>query len=139
MIEVLMMMMMMMTTATMMMLLLLLLSLLLLLLLLLLLKRTNRNQTKSSLELAVKSCTSIDSKSEGERRLLDEAFVIVLFPYKVPAPAFKTRFQGRVSSDESAKVPLFLISGAHQMEPASPIQALGVNPFPSRFINRTVP
>ena len=25
------------------------------------------------------------------------------------------------------------------MEPASPIQALGVNPFPSRFINRTVP
>ena len=29
--------------------------------------------------------------------------------------------------------------GAHQMEPASPIQALGVNPFPSRFINRTIP
>ena len=28
---------------------------------------------------------------------------------------------------------------AHQMEPPSPIQALGVNPFPSRFINRTVP
>ena len=24
------------------------------------------------------------------------------------------------------------------MEPASPIQALGVNPFPSRFINRTI-
>ena len=31
------------------------------------------------------------------------------------------------------------ISGAHQMEPPSPIQALGVNPFPSRFIIRTVP
>ena len=33
-------------------------------------------------------------------------------------------------------------SGAHQMEPPSPIQALqalGVNPFPSRFIIRTVP
>ena len=29
--------------------------------------------------------------------------------------------------------------GAHEMEPASPTQALGVNPFPSRFINRTVP
>ena len=29
--------------------------------------------------------------------------------------------------------------GAHQMEPAFPIQALGVNPFPSRFINRTIP
>ena len=29
--------------------------------------------------------------------------------------------------------------GAHQMEPPSPTQALGVNPFPSRFINRTVP
>ena len=29
--------------------------------------------------------------------------------------------------------------GAHQMEPLSPLQALGVNPFPSRFINRTVP
>ena len=29
--------------------------------------------------------------------------------------------------------------GAHQMEPPSPIQALGVNPFPSRFIIRTVP
>ena len=31
------------------------------------------------------------------------------------------------------------LSGAHQMEPPSPIQALGVNPFPSRFIIRTVP
>ena len=31
-----------------------------------------------------------------------------------------------------------LIPGAHQMEPPSPIQALGVNPFPSRFIIRTV-
>ena len=30
-------------------------------------------------------------------------------------------------------------AGAHQMEPPSPIQALGVNPFPSRFIIRTVP
>ena len=74
MIEVLMIMIMMMimtTAATMM-----LLSLLLLLLLLLLLKGTNRNQIKSSLELAVKSCTSIDSKRGGERRLLDEAFVV---------------------------------------------------------------
>ena len=32
-----------------------------------------------------------------------------------------------------------IITGAHQMEPPSPIQALGVNPFPSRFIIRTVP
>ena len=32
-----------------------------------------------------------------------------------------------------------LTAGAHQMEPPSPIQALGVNPFPSRFIIRTVP
>ena len=30
-------------------------------------------------------------------------------------------------------------TGAHQIEPPSPIQALGVNPFPSRFIIRTVP
>ena len=30
-------------------------------------------------------------------------------------------------------------TGARQMEPPSPIQALGVNPFPSRFIIRTVP
>ena len=30
-------------------------------------------------------------------------------------------------------------TGAHQMELPSPIQALGINPFPSRFINRTVP
>ena len=30
-------------------------------------------------------------------------------------------------------------SRAHQMEPPSPIQALGVNLFPSRFIIRTVP
>ena len=29
--------------------------------------------------------------------------------------------------------------GAHQMELPSPIQALGANPFPSRFIIRTVP
>ena len=27
------------------------------------------------------------------------------------------------------------VSGTHQMEPASPLKALGVNPFPSRFIN----
>ena len=33
----------------------------------------------------------------------------------------------------------FPLPGAHQMEPPSPIQALGVNPFPSRFIIRTVP
>ena len=32
-----------------------------------------------------------------------------------------------------------LSPGAHQMEPPSPKQALGVNPFPSRFIIRTVP
>ena len=29
--------------------------------------------------------------------------------------------------------------GTHQMEPASPLQSVGVNPFPSRFINRTIP
>ena len=29
-------------------------------------------------------------------------------------------------------------SAAHQMEPRSPTQALGVNPFPSRVINRTI-
>ena len=29
--------------------------------------------------------------------------------------------------------------GAHDAEPISPIQALGVNPFPSKFIIRTVP
>ena len=34
---------------------------------------------------------------------------------------------------------LYSRAGAHQMEPPSPIQALGVNPFPSRFIIRTVP
>ena len=32
-----------------------------------------------------------------------------------------------------------LETGAYQMEPPSPIQALGVNPVPSRFIIRTVP
>ena len=32
----------------------------------------------------------------------------------------------------------FVSPGAHQMEPPSPKQALGVNPFPSRFIIRTV-
>ena len=32
-----------------------------------------------------------------------------------------------------------LSAGAYQMEPPSPIQALGVNPFPSRFIIRPVP
>ena len=59
MIEVLMIMMMMMTMAATMM------MLLLLSLLLLLMRGTNRNQIKSSLELAVKSCTSIDSKRGG--------------------------------------------------------------------------
>lgn len=29
--------------------------------------------------------------------------------------------------------------GAHQMDSPSPIHAIGVNPFPNRFINRTVP
>ena len=33
----------------------------------------------------------------------------------------------------------FATPGAHQMEPPSPIHALGVNPFPSRFIIRTLP
>ena len=32
-----------------------------------------------------------------------------------------------------------MLAGAYQMEPPSPIQALGVNPFPSRLIIRTVP
>ena len=32
-----------------------------------------------------------------------------------------------------------LQAGAHEMEPPSPTQALGVNPFLSRFRNRTVP
>ena len=31
------------------------------------------------------------------------------------------------------------VPGAHQMEPPSPIQALGASPFPRRFIIRTVP
>ena len=31
-----------------------------------------------------------------------------------------------------------IVSGTHEMEPASPIQAHGDNPFPSRFINREV-
>ena len=33
---------------------------------------------------------------------------------------------------------LKVAQGAHQMEPPSPIQVLEVDPFPSRFINRTV-
>ena len=33
----------------------------------------------------------------------------------------------------------FSKAGAHQMESPSPIQALGVNPFPSTFIIRAVP
>ena len=34
---------------------------------------------------------------------------------------------------------LILIPGAHQREPPSLILGLGVNPFPSRSINRTPP
>ena len=34
---------------------------------------------------------------------------------------------------------IIIIMNTHQMERPSPIQALGVNPFPSRFIIRTVP
>ena len=34
---------------------------------------------------------------------------------------------------------LYIKTGAHQMEPPSPIQDLGVNPFPSRFLIRTGP
>ena len=30
-------------------------------------------------------------------------------------------------------------AGTYHMEPPSPLQALGVNPFPSRFINRAIP
>ena len=33
----------------------------------------------------------------------------------------------------------FYLPGAHQGEPISPIPGLGVNPFPSRSINRTPP
>ena len=43
---------------------------------------------------------------------------------------FKNRFKQRHHKT---------FTGTHQMEPVSPIQALGVNPFPSRFINRTIP
>ena len=32
-----------------------------------------------------------------------------------------------------------VLLGAHQMEIQFPTQALGVNPFPGRFMNRTVP
>ena len=44
----------------------------------------------------------------------------------------------------AAKVKRMLLTilkspGVYQMEPPSPIQALGVNPFPSGFIIRTVP
>ena len=43
------------------------------------------------------------------------------------------------STFTSISVPLSSRAGAHQMEPPSPIQARGANPFPSRFIIRTVP
>ena len=43
------------------------------------------------------------------------------------------------STFTSISVPLSARAGAHQMEPPSPKQALGANPFPSRFIIRTGP
>ena len=44
----------------------------------------------------------------------------------------------RVEKLETKKTKSFN-AGAYQMEPPFPIQTLGVNPFPSRFIIRTVP
>jgi len=44
-----------------------------------------------------------------------------------------------ISKEEVREEMKALKAGAHQMEPPSPTQALGVNPFPSRFIIRTVP
>ena len=44
-----------------------------------------------------------------------------------------------ISKEEVREEMKALKAGAHQMERPSPTQTLGVNPFPSRFINRTVP
>ena len=49
-----------------------------------------------------------------------------------------TRFRSVTYARQLALLVNTLGTGAHQMEPPSPIQALGVNPFPSRFIIRTV-
>ena len=46
---------------------------------------------------------------------------------------------GQRRSCSAVNVPHSTVPGTHQMEPASPIQALGVNPFPSGFIIRTIP
>ena len=51
----------------------------------------------------------------------------------------KKQTNTQVNSNFPWSVLLLTIAGAHQMEPPFPIQALGVNPFPSRFIIRTVP
>ena len=45
----------------------------------------------------------------------------------------------KVTESDGSVTKYYDLSGACQMEPPSPIQALGVNPFPSRFIIRTVP
>ena len=46
---------------------------------------------------------------------------------------------GELKSTSWVKEEKRTLTGAHQMEPPSPIQALGVNPLPSRFIIRTIP
>ena len=80
-------------------------------------------------------------------RHCDNSKFIVL--YRCPSrylgqQCFRTVTEVSNKSHDSALQSVFLIlrgrgSWAHQMEPPSPIQALGVNSFPNRFINRTVP
>ena len=52
---------------------------------------------------------------------------------------FPINFQWFYTTYSVSGVAHRLEAGAHQMEPPSLIQALGVNPLPSRFIIRTVP
>ena len=62
---------------------------------------------------------------------------------EMPFPAFSAGHFQLISTKDAIVIyftypVLSAGSGAYQMEPPSPIQALGVNPFPSRFIIRTV-
>ena len=69
-------------------------------------------------------------------------FDISLQNFERPSDFFSRQIEKKRSEEYlviNLAVERKLWAGAHQMEPPSPIQALGVNPFPSRIIIRTVP
>ena len=86
------------------------------------------------------SMCSIDSRPTCDRHVNPlSTNVLVELPLMSADVSTVTISVGYQSTTGGISVNYPPISGAHQMEPLSTTQALAVNPFPNRFINRTAP